>query len=418
MINGAQYNKLFVALILLAGLVLPSVLLYALPVSQRLWGFSLLVILIFYYLLSRRTMPNNMMFLVLSGITLSTVTSIYWQNITILAYSGYFLMSALLIGMATAAEIRRAIEIATDILIVMALLAWVSFVYALRGGAPGYEIAGYPGQPVSLYLTSMALSVHGQGVGTFLRPSGIFDEPGAFAFFISLCGACRMLFDMERGKTWFLILAGMVTTSLALVAFVAVIGIGELFTKRPRRTLARRFSLLLPLLIAVGFISVLINFWSEISLIFAVLMERLAPGTDGRLLQGDSRTVQFLSAFEQITPAIAMFGFDASCFGDAATCYAIDIQGGGSPLHPMMMRGLLSQSLYYVVLVIFLYRSLTGRHRLVFLAVALVFMQRPYILAMGYSVWAVMVLLIPYKLRLEEKRQQYRLPLHIPVGSV
>lgn len=407
----------FVMLLLFGGLGLPSVLLYALPIGQRFIGFGFLMILIGYFTLSRRTMPRELIILILASVVFSAITSIYWQNISILAYSGYFLISALLVGMAAPSEIRRAIEVGTDILLVMTVLAWVSFVYALRGGAPGFEISGYPGQPVSLYLTSMALSIHGQGLGTFLRPSGIFDEPGAFAFFISLCAACRMLLDMDRNKTWFLLIAGLITTSLALVIFIVIVGFRELIDKPQHLGNKRKISVLLPVFALLGLLVLLVSFWAEVSIVFVVLIERLAPGSDGRLLQGDSRTVQFLSAFEQITPAIALFGFDASCFGDAATCYGIGIEGGGSPLQPMMMRGLFSQSMYYVVLTIFLYRSLNSRHRLVYLAVALTFMQRPYIMTMGYSVWAILVLLMPLKTSLEFSQRRHEQSFSTSVGA-
>jgi hypothetical protein len=245
MLSNSRASIVFVTLLLFGGLLLPSILLYALPISQRVIGFGFLMVLIGYFMLSRRTLPRELVILMLAGTGLSAITSLYWQNISILTYSGYFLMSALLVGMASPTEIRRAIEIGTDILLVMAVLAWVSFIYVLRGGAPSFEISGYPGQPVSLYLTSMALSIHGQGPGTFLRPSGIFDEPGAFAFFISLCAACRMLFDMDRNKTWCLLIVGLVTTSIALVIFIMVVGLREFLRKRPQLNNPKRSSVLL-----------------------------------------------------------------------------------------------------------------------------------------------------------------------------
>lgn len=396
----ATESSVIVGLLLAVGLGLPSVLLYALPIGQRQIGLLLLLVLTAYYAKSRRAIPVFLVQLVSLGAVLSMFTAIYWQNPTILTYAGYFVISALLAGMASRDEIRRAIEVASNLLLVMVALAWVAFAYALRGGGPTFEISSYPGQPVSLYLTSMALSLHGEAVGNIIRPSGIFDEPGAFAFFVSACAGCRILLGLPRAKTWWLLLAGLVTTSLALLVFIVVVAGAELTSRRRLQLRA------VPLLIGVTVSLVAAwtaarSFADEIKLVSAVLTDRLAVGEDGRLVQGDSRTEQFLEGLGQITPRVALFGTDASCFAsDLERCYSLDIKGGGSPLHPMLMRGLLSQSIYYIVLATFLLRSVTGPARFVHLAVALLFMQRPYIMAMGYSLWALIVLLMPYKPRM------------------
>jgi hypothetical protein len=395
-IPAPERSRFIVGMMLAVGLGLPSVLLYALPIGQRQIGLLLLAALLFYFGQMRRSIPTTLVWLVGLGGVLSSLTAVYWGNPAILAYAGYFVMSALLVGMATRAEIEQAVDVATNILLVLVVFAWVSLAYAFRGGGPTFEISGYPGQPVSLYLTSMALSIHGQADGNLIRPSGIFDEPGALAFFVSACAAVRLLLRMPTAKTWWLLFAGVVTTSLALLIFIVVVA-GTAFTGRQRLRI-RMSSLLIGAGVSVAVVAVAArSFSEEIKIVSSVLTDRLQAGDDGRLVQGDSRTAQFLDGLRQITPKVALFGTDGSCFADLEKCYSLDIQGGGSPLHPMLMRGLLSQSPYYIILAVFLFRSLLGPDRLVHLGVALMFMQRPYIMTMGYSAWALMVLLLPRK---------------------
>jgi hypothetical protein len=396
-------SSLVVAMLVAVSIGLPSALLYLLPVSQRVLGFGLFVLAAAVFVVSNRTMSAAWLGALVFAVLLSSVTAWYWGSAGIILFSGYFGLSLCLVGMASIEEIRRAVEIVSTILLALVILAWISVSYAFQGGEPLFDVST-PGQPLSLYLSSLALSVHGAGPGTVIRPTGVFDEPGAFAFFISLCAACRIVLGLPAGRTVGLLLGGFVTTSLALLVFVLVLGVGQLpgllRRKRIRSVVDEPRYRWAAAVVAAALIWFVIAHRSEIVLVGQFLMNRLEfTSESGRLTAGDSRSVGFFASLQYLNSRTFFFGADSVCFTDVQKCYGLELGGGGTPVAPLIMRGLFSQFLYYFLLLILLSKSVVGSKKRVYLAVALMFLQRPYILAFGYSTWAVFMVMIEGKMR-------------------
>jgi hypothetical protein len=395
--SDARNSSTVVALLVGSGLLLPSVLLWLLPVNQRVIGFAFFVVAILFLGVSQRTIPTSAVLLLTGSVLLSTITAIYWGTVIAVILIGYFALGLILTAMASLRELQRTVEVATVILLALIILAWIGASYALQGGQPLWTITTV-GQPVKLFLTTFAVD---PGFAV-IRPAGIFDEPGAFAFFIALCASCRMCLDMPRGRTWALLLGGLVTASLALLIFVVVVGVGALLSRRRRRIAwsraARRrarIAVVLGLALIAFFV---VRYTEEITIVSEFLIDRLMPTPDSdRLIQGDSRTRDMLISLEHLDVRTFFFGIDRSCFTDVVACYAIEMGGGTNPVAPIVLRGILSQFLYYLVLAVLLFKAVTGPHRAVYLAVALMYLQRPYVLAFGYSTWAAMILLLQSK---------------------
>lgn len=397
-------SSLIVALLVASSIGLPSAFLYSLPVSQRVIGFGLFLLAAVVFVLSNRTISAAWMGLLVLAVLLSTVTAFYWNSVGIVLFSGYLALSVCLVSMASIHEVRRAIEIISGILLVLIVLAWIAVSYAIQGGEPLFEL-GNPGQPLSLYLSSLALSVHGSGPGTFIRPTGVFDEPGAFAFFISLCAACRIALGLPARRTVALLIGGLVTTSLALFVFIFVLAFGQLAGIVKRRGMSQamaqpRHRKWAAVLVGGAFVWFVLEYRSEILLVGQVLLSRLELTSGGdRVVAGDSRSIGFLASLQYIDSRTFLFGASSLCFADVEMCYGLELGGGGSPVAPLVMRGLFSQFLYYYVLIVLLLKTVTTSKKAVYLAVVLMFMQRPYILAFGYSTWAVLMVMIDGKIR-------------------
>lgn len=416
---GEEVNSpLAVSLLVFAGIGLPSALLWALPVGQRVIGFGLLLLCAGFITVTGRTISLFWLNVMVLNLFLSTITAIYWNTLIPVALFGYFALGLFVTSMASLSEIRRAVEIVTVILLVLAVFGWISMTYFYRGGESLLTIQT-PGQPVTLYLATLAVPTG----GLIMRPAGIFDEPGAFAFFISLCAACRMLLGLPRARTWQLLVAGLTTLSLALVIFIFVVGVGELvrFGKKQRAPIsarAKRRARMLGLFAFAAVIWFVVEYHKEILVVGEFLFIRLRPSSEaGRLIEGDSRTADFMTSLGHLDLRTILFGIDRSCFTDLGTCYAMDFGGGSNPLSPIVMRGLLSQFLYYFVLVVLLAYSIRGPNRAVYFAVMLMFLQRPYVLSFGYSTWAVLALLINEKMRSHSTEGSRAFPPSAPLTA-
>lgn len=394
-----EANSSFVVVLLLASAIgMPSVLLWLLPVGQRLIGFGLFLVTALVLMLSGRKLPISSLLLLVGSALMSTITAWYWNAVVAVILIGYFAMGLILVSMASLAEIRRAVETATVILLALVVLGWVAVVYVFQGGEPLFTIVTV-GQPVKLFLTTFAVDSN----FNLIRPAGIFDEPGAFATFICLCAACRMLLGLSSGRTWALLLGGLVTISLALVLFILVVGAADLFDRRksrvPMSETAKRRARIAFAAVMIVLVVVMVRYWNLISVLGEFLLDRLKPASGtGRVVAGDSRTEQLMVSLQFLNLKTFLFGADASCFNNVAKCYNMDL-GGTNPLAPLVMRGILSQFIYYFILAVFFFKAVTGPHRAVYLGVALMYLQRPYVLAFGYSTWAVMALLIEQKIR-------------------
>lgn len=416
-VDGAM-NPIIVGLIVFASIGLPSIVLWALPISQRIIGAMVMVATAGAILLLGRKMPLSWLTILVGAVALSSITALYWGAVIAVILIGYFAMSVVLVGSASGAEIRRAVELMSTILLALIVLGWIGLSYSLQGGEAIWEITTV-GQPVHLYLTTFAVPS-----GTILiRPAGIFDEPGAFATFISLCAGCRILLGLPKGKTWGLLLGGLVTMSLALILIIPILGASELLERRrgPRVPLTRagRRARMLAVVGGVAIVVVFaVKYGKEALIVGEFLLDRLQPSSEsGRVVAGDSRSADFLASLERIDLRTFLFGLDASCFTDVARCYSRDDIGGTNPLAPLMMRGIFSQLLYYVILGVFLFRAARGPHRAAYLALALMYIQRPYVLTFGYSTWAVIALLIESKMRHSPPVVLHAAPVRLHPGT-
>jgi hypothetical protein len=200
---------------------------------------------------------------------------------------------------------------------------------------------------------------------------------------------------MPKRKSLILLFLGLVTSSTALCVFI-LIYLVDLVAKIRAVKLFNKSLILLASFLFGLLVLALIYYYAEFISVFSELASRLSPGQDGRLLQGDSRTVSFLRSFDQLNIQTLLFG-TKECFESHDLCYSLDLEGGGSPLFPIVTRGFLSQFPYYYILSFYIFKAFQHFHPIIYLATSAVFLQRPYVMAFGYSVWAAIMFFIPLK---------------------
>jgi hypothetical protein len=206
-----------------------------------------------------------------------------------------------------------------------------------------------------------------------IRPAGIFDEPGALAFYLCVVAACRSLLGMPRGTTWLLLAGGLPTLSLAHLVYIVF----HLLSERLLSARALRALLAGGLVLGAAVSHPALQQTVEERVVARLALE------DGRLA-GDNRSELLENAAGYVDLRTAVVGLDPRCITDWTACQQTYRRFGENILTPLVQGGILMSWPYYVVLAALLAGGLRARRRLVQLGVAALLLQRPYLLSAGY----------------------------------
>jgi hypothetical protein len=307
----------------------------------------------------------------------SAISAVYNKDVTPLIFAGFFLITFFTVMQTSYDVAVRFVEVATQMFVLFIILAIVGALYYYAGGPPLFSLALSNGGTNSLYLTTFSNAAE-----FFIRPSAIYDEPGAFSFYICITVALRSLLGMSNRTSGLLLLGGLITLSITHVVFGAI-WLVWLFTSIGRRQ------------INIKSISILAIF-----LLLAALIYQ-----SGLLDWTFDRAIEFYEnpwmnprqrAFDDTISALTQsnltdnlwFGFDADCISRKDTC----IDFGENPLTPLIYGGLLAAWPYYAFLIISFISPLYSRHGLIYVGVGVLLLQRPYLLEFPYS--AIMTLML------------------------
>ena len=343
--------------------------------------FTLIIIFAFTVLfVASRAERIKTGYLMLMGMVLATsmVTGLYWNDMRYVLAQVFFLMALWLVQFADNRLVERFVGAATVILFLMIGGAFIGFALAQAGVEPLFALTNPDGRPSWFYFTTLT----NHRLGSFIRPSGLFDEPGAFSFLICVTAAMRHLLKRDTRVTWLLLISGLITFSLAHLAYVVVHFLAERFNGRN-------------LLRIVGVLAILVGAATAMGVhdIFGDhLLARTAIADTGQFV-GDNRSWRLLNAYDHLKkyPQSVLFGADPSCRFDYDHCKRVFPLMGENPLAPLVLFGLLLSWPYYLVVFSMLSAPFLGRRYLVVFGVGLLFLQRPYILSIGYSLLALLV---------------------------
>jgi hypothetical protein len=303
------------------------------------------------------------------GGLLALAHAAWWQDLKLAFFPAYLALSIVTV----AALSRRAAvgftQALTRLLAVLAAGGLAGQVYAWLGGAPLLTILNPDGRPAGLYAFTMTNDVS----GNLIRPAGIFDEPGALAFYICLAAACRSLLELPRRTTWLLLAGGLPTLSLAHLAYMVF----HLLSERLLSPRALRALLAGALLLGAAGLHPAMQ---------RAVQERIAARLvleDGRLA-GDNRSELFENAAGYVDLKTSVVGLDPRCIGDWMACQRSYRRFGENILTPLVQGGILMSWPYYATLAALVATGLRARRRLVCVGVAALLVQRPYVLSAGY----------------------------------
>lgn len=305
--------------------------------------------------------------------------TLFWVEPGILFFPIYFLFSIFVFFLSNNDEINIFCEISSFFLRVVLFGAWIGFFYALLGGASLFSIENPDGRENAFFLSTFSNFF----VGSLIRPAGIFDEPGALSFVICFISALRHKCGMPKKITWQLLFLGLITLSFAHFVYMA------LHAFQDRRYLISKRKSLIYMFTPVFIIFILIPTFevSDAEIFFSRFVV-----TDGRLV-GDSRTDLFISALDRIDSKSLLFGVDADCVVRPKICESEGHEPfGETPAGIILMLGLFL-SLPYFSMILLLFSSLIVERDFIALGLLLLLLQRPYVMAFGYSLLILLVVL-------------------------
>lgn len=364
---------------------------YALIAPSPFWpaigarGFVLLAIvlgmMLGIMLLTRRPVRPRLLIGVVVLFSLALVPAWYWSSMTLALYPIFFVSAVLLVAQSSGPERVRFVDWASRFMLVLLIGAVIGFLLAAGGATPLTTFNNTDGRANYVFYTTFT-NVFEEG---FIRPSGVYDEPGAFSFFICITAYLREASHKDRRLTFTLLMLGFITFSVTHLIFVATFLLG---------LKARSGKAMATILALVAVVTALLALGAG-ELIQNRLLSRLEL-TDEGTIAGDTRTLLLLNAVTVLAEEdhAALMGAASECSLDPAVCINRFGAIGENVLSPLVSQGLFISWPYYMFLLLGLLSLTRGRTGLLFFAVALLFVQRPYLLNLGYATVGVLALLL------------------------
>lgn len=306
-------------------------------------------------------------------------TALFWGELGIVFLPIYFLFSLVVFFLSSSDEVNRFCEISSIFLRVVLVGAWIGFFYALLGGVSLFSIENPDGRENAFFLSTFSNFF----VGSFIRPAGVFDEPGALSFVVCFISALRHKCGLSKKITWQLLLLGLITLSFAHFVYILFHALQDRYYIISKKKLLAYISapVFLVFILSPTFES------SDAEIFFSRFVV-----TDGRLV-GDSRTDLFVSALDRIDFKSFFFGTDADCIVRPKICESNGHEPfGETPAGIILMLGLFLSSPYFYIMSLLLF-SLIIERDFIALGLLLLLLQRPYVMVFGYSLLILLVVL-------------------------
>lgn len=301
---------------------------------------------------------------------------IYWAEPRLTLYPMPLLVACMLLAQSTPREISRYIDVATAVMLTLVAGGVIGLLLARAGVTPPFQFPNPDTRPNFFFYTTLT-NAYWSG---WIQAAGIYDEPGAFSLMICATAFMRHVTGRDYRLTWVLLGLGLVTFSLAHLVFMVVFALAERVSLRRLAFLA--VSIVALVLAARG--TGMDQTYRQYLFARVTLDAAHERGFNARI----ALTRNAAEGLRNVDGAV-VFGVDSDCTVDYAACRRKWAYMGENPLSPLAHHGLLLAWPYYLFLALGLGFAATGRRNLAFLAVTLLFLQRPYVVAFGYSFVAV-----------------------------
>jgi hypothetical protein len=310
---------------------------------------------------------------------LACVPTLFWMDQRYALASIFLIFSLFLLQLSDADVIDSFLTLATALMLVLLAGAIIGFILALNGAEPLFDVTNTDGRPNHFFYSTFSV----MRWGNVIRPSGIYDEPGAFSFMICAVAALRHLRGRDARVTWLMLAMGFVTLSLAHLVYVLLHAMAE---RLHFRNVMGIVAALLPLMLVAGYLG-------GFEIIEKRLFSRATITASGEVV-GDNRSGKMANAAAHLGShsGSILFGADPSCRFDKKICNEKFPFMGENPLSPLVIHGLFISWPYYLVLGLLIIAPVFGRKYMVSFAYGALLLQRPYMIGVGYSFIGLLVL--------------------------
>lgn len=325
---------------------------------------------------------RSMYYLFLILIITSLISSLYNDSLTPFVFSCFFVLTGFVVLQSDREIIDFTIHYATLIFFVFIAGAFLSVFYYNLGGNYLFYLINPDGRENFFYLTGFSNSV------TFtIRPSAIYDEPGAFSFYICLLVAMRSRLQMPAFSSSLLMLGGLITQSIAHILFL-FIWLLWLFLSIPNHSISNKKIFLFRVLIFIVFLVCCLIFLN--SYFFEWAINRAAVYYESPEL--NPRYISLINVNDLIKSNLNnfFFGFDQACINRSEVCGGY----GENILTPLIYGGILVAWPYYLFLVFSLSAIFKSVDGLLVFGVAMLLWQRPYLQEFPYSAAIILLCVI------------------------
>lgn len=335
-----------------------------------------------------RIIPPLVFFLTLIGAVASILSQSFSQ----------FLMGT---SLAVAAFVGRQVYTTLSIPRVLRLVSWftlamlvggvVGIVYILLGGGPLMSVqVGY--RITHLYLTTFSFAIIGD---TIIRPSGIFDEPGAFAMYVALVTMFNDTLRQNQRLTLAMMALMLFTGSLAGLGLFGLYFLSSNAMRESRKKAWGGASVLAATFLAL---SVVVPNNLVTTTFNAFYGDRLQ--IDNGRLAGDNRSNQVEDFFVLVDGTMLLNG------ATGATGIYDTEDMSSNPFSITYGYGLVISLPYFILLLWLASTTLRNNFRNSYTSLGLLFLllQRPYLYHMSWSILILATVWLIYHTSRERRR--------------
>lgn len=377
--RAARCSVILVLVLVVHALLLISPIVYSLGFRESVVVPLTVALVVGVAAFHGRRFPSWVLLAVVASFATSAVAGVFWESLRAALLPAYFCAALLTVSIATRQEMERLVNISSAALLLMLIAGWIGLFLAFEGVPPLHVVSGIHARPLYYFYTTLTPTL----IGRFIRPSGIYDEPGALALVVCLVAFMRSAMHMDRRYTWVLLILGFVTFSIAHLVYVTIHFLSERRIVLAWANLAVVFMLIIVALSRSGL-------WGYFD---QYLVDRLAlTQRSEAVVAGDNRTGDAIRAARTISSGgarVFFFGVDISCIEGMPACHR-DYGGlGFNPLGPLAQYGVLIAWPFYVFFISAFAAGALHRSWWPFVGVDLFYMQRPDLFSAGYALLAV-----------------------------
>jgi len=356
-----------------------------LPIKLVFVLFALFIYIVVYRPISKTREHLILYFLIIVFLITTAITCIVNETVIPVIFSLTFSITLFCALQIRYTEIHKLVEILTTVFKYVIILAWVGYFYSLFS-EPLFSLINPNGVSNHFYLTTFSIS------NPPIRPSGFYDEPGAFSFFICLLVFLRTYLGFNLRTSMFLMIGGLITQSLAHAVFLLLWVVSILITNE----IKVKFSFFKRIITAIIFFTAVFIIWKSGILDWAI--DRTLSWSQDQ--ESVVRVKNYNNVYYEIQGNYnnLLFGFDKNVVNRSYS------QGySENVLTPIAYGGLFASWPFYLFLGFCLIYPFLTFNNFSLVAVGLLIMLRPYFLELPYSFCLAIIIALYISVKIKEK---------------